>query len=372
MKKRSLLFCLTIIMLLGFRSYAQTTVTISTGIGDTVCSGTYVTFTATPSVPGAYGYIWNVSGTYVGASTPTYTTNTLVSGDIVYCLLTNAAGDTILSVSDTITMTVNSLPTIFPITGVDSLCVGDSVQLSDAGGVGTWASGNTAFATISPTGMVTGIAPPTGGGGGAGPSVRIYYIYTNSCGSDSARIRMYVRVPAGPIRLVSNIICLDSAITLSDTARGGTWASSDSVIASVAFAFNPPPTPPSEKLTAHDTGTVTISYSLTNACGVFNETTNVKVINCDTTTAVNNVVSLANSCSIYPNPSTGSFSVMARSGKYTHASCIISDMVGQKVNGFTMDTNRETTVNMNVPSGLYFITITAGDEKYTSKIMIIQ
>ena len=358
-------------MLFGFRSYASITVTISTGMSDTICSGTYVTFTATPSVPGTYGYIWNVSGTYVGSSMSTYTTNTLVNGDIVHCMLTNAAGDTIYALSDTITMTVNSLPSISPITGIDSVCVGDSVQLSDAAPGGVWASGNTAFATISASGMVTGIAPPTGGGGGAGPSVRIYYILTNGCGSDSARVRMYVRVPAGPIRLVSNIICLDSAITLSDTARGGTWASSDSLIASVAFAFNPP-TPPSEKLTAHDTGTVTITYHLSNACGVFNETTNVKIINCDTTTAVNNVVSLTNSCSVYPNPSIGSFSITARSARYTTAHCTVSDMIGQKVNEFTIDTNKETAVNMNVPSGLYFITITAGDEKYTTKMNIIK
>ena len=374
MKKHSLLLSIIIMVMFGFRSYASAPiVTISSGLTtDTICSGQSVTFTATPGIAGSYGYIWNVGGTYVGASAPTYTTTTLVNGDVIYCLLTNAAGDTILGVSDSITIYVNTLPAISPITGIDSVCIGDSIHLSDAAPGGLWVSTNTTAATISSDGTVTGLAIPTGGGGAGGPSVRIYYILTNTCGSDSVRIRVYVRAPASPITLTSGTICLDSAITLTDAAPGGIWTSSDSTIASVALTFTGPPNPPIEKLTGHTVGTVTVTYNLTNACGVYSETTNVSVINCDTVAAVHNVVSIANDCNIYPNPSTGIFNIMARSSRYSQANCTVANIVGEKVKGLIINTNQETTIDMNIPTGVYFITISAGDEKYTTKMVIMQ
>jgi gliding motility-associated-like protein len=63
-----------------------------------------------------------------------------------------------------------------PITGPGSVCVTDSITLSDALAGGTWSSGNTAIATVgSLTGVVTGIA---------GGTAVIYYIGTGDTATD--------------------------------------------------------------------------------------------------------------------------------------------------------------------------------------------
>ena len=376
MKRQSLLFCVTLMMLFGFTSKAQT-VTISSGLSsDTVCSGGTIDFTATPGTSGSFGYIWNLNGSYVGASSPTYSTSTLPAGiNVIYCLLTNAAGDTIYSVSDTLTITVNSLPNILPINSSvtpAAVCVGDTLNLTDDASGGIWVSANPTAASVSSIGTVTGLSLPVGGGPG-GPSVRIYYIMTNSCGSDSVNIRVRMAVPASAITVTSTSICIDSSVTVSDATGGGNWVSSDSTIAGVGvnFVFGMPPTI-TEQVTGVAAGTVTITYSGTNACGPYNETTNITVVNCDTSTAVHNVVSIADGCNIYPNPSTGLLNILAKSSKYAQANCTITNMVGTRVKDAVIRTNQETTLDLNVPTGVYFMTISAGTETYTTKVVIME
>ena len=384
MKKLSLLFCLSIMMLVSFRSFAtgygiSLSFTSSSGLtSDTVCAGVTLTFSATPTPStGSYGYIWNVNGSYAGTSSSTFITSSLVSGvNKISCLLTNAANDSIYAISDTLTITVDTLPVNQPITSATTpaaVCIGDSITLADAATGGVWVSGNTVAATVDSTdGVVTGISLPAGGGfGGGAPSVRIYYIMTNSCGSDSSRIRVNIAAPASAIGISSTTICIDSTVMITDSTGGGTWSSSDSTIGSVGFSIGTG-FPPAfgEAVTGNTAGTITITYTGTNACGTYTETVDVTVINCSTSVA--NVTTISNSCNIYPNPSTGAFNIVANSDKYTQANCTVANMLGEKVKDFTISTNHEASVNLNIPTGVYFITVSAGEEKYTTKVVIME
>ena len=360
---------------LGFTAKGQTSVTISSGLSsDTVCSGGTIDFTATPGAAGSYGYIWNVNGSYVGASSATYSTATLPAGvDEIYCLLTNAAGDTIYSVSDTLTLTVNTLPNILPITSPimpAAVCIGDTLNLTDDASGGIWVSADPTSAPVSTIGTVTGVAVPAGGGGPGGPSVRIYYILTNSCGSDSVNIRVRVSAPASAITVSSATVCLDSSVTVSDATGGGAWNSSDSTIAvpGINIVFGMPPTI-TEQVTGLAAGTVTITYSGMNACGPYTETTDITVVDCST--AVHTVTSIADGCTVYPNPANGVVNILARSSKYAQANCTITNMVGAQVKNAVINTNQEATLELNVPTGVYFMTISAGTETYTTKVVIM-
>ena len=79
-----------------------------------VCSGTSVTFTATPTNGGAApAYQWKLNGVDVGTNSAIYTNSTLANGDIVTCVMTSNATCATGSpaTSNTVTMTVNALPT---------------------------------------------------------------------------------------------------------------------------------------------------------------------------------------------------------------------------------------------------------------------
>lgn len=99
----------------------------------TICSGTNVTFTATPTNGGAVPvYQWKLNGVNVGANSSTYLNAALVNGDIVTCVLTSnalcATGNP--ATSNLITMTVNpNLPVSVSISGnpAGSICSGTSV-----------------------------------------------------------------------------------------------------------------------------------------------------------------------------------------------------------------------------------------------------
>lgn len=68
------------------------TISIAANPGTLVCNGTAVTFTATAGGGGAApSYQWKKNGANVGTNAPTYTDNTLVSGDVITCVLGSSA-----------------------------------------------------------------------------------------------------------------------------------------------------------------------------------------------------------------------------------------------------------------------------------------
>lgn len=348
-------------LLFAGSSFAQT-ISISSGSGDTVCHGTLVTFTATATGSGTYGYSWTVNGAPVSTSSVTYNTPTLVNGDVISCALTNVAGDTTYATSNIITMTVDSLPVITPILGLDSVCAGSTLQLYDSTHGGVWSSTNPLSATVDSTGLVTGIAPAVPGGPGP---LRIVYKMTNGCGSDSVRFRIRVNIPAGPITGPAEL-CIDSVGLYRDTARGGIWSSSDVTIADFISNFG--------AVQAYMAGTTSIYYALANACGTYADTFALTVINCDTAviSGINVINSQNNGLNIFPNPNTGSFSMTLANSAYTTANCVITNMIGEKVQDLTINAGKQTDIKLNAPAGLYFVTVTSGNEKYTSKLVITQ
>ena len=80
----------------------------------TICSGTQVTFTATPVNGGTSpGYQWQVNGGDVGPDKTVFTTNDLANGDVVSCILTSSLSCSAPAASQNqVVMTVNANPTV--------------------------------------------------------------------------------------------------------------------------------------------------------------------------------------------------------------------------------------------------------------------
>jgi len=169
---------------------------------------------------------------------------TIVATDIVTGCSANMLGTALIIISP--------FPAVAPIAGSTVLCTGATTSLSDLTSGGVWSSSSTSIATVSSAGVVSGVS--------AGATT-ISYTVTNGAGCATS-VSIGEVVLAGPT--VSAItgpttVCGGLAITLADTTAGGTWSSSNVAFATVGSS--------SGVVTGIATGSVTISYSVTNTSG---------------------------------------------------------------------------------------------------------
>jgi len=116
------------------KPYLTPVVTIAESPNDTICVGTNVTFTATPTDGGTTPtYAWQINGASVGTNSPTFSSTTLANNDVVRVIMTSSemcltkAADT----SNEITMTVNSYVTpdvTITVSPNDTICDGTLVS----------------------------------------------------------------------------------------------------------------------------------------------------------------------------------------------------------------------------------------------------
>lgn len=146
-------------------------------LSHTVCAGITDTFSATvtnDAIPPIYQ--WLLNGAAIGTNSPLYITDTLHNGDVVSCVLKYVSGDTQLTQSNSIIITVDSFPPhAGTLSGADTVCKGDTIALAHTAAGGAWSSTN-ALAAVA-AGMVTGLRPGRD---------TIRYIVTNGCGADTA------------------------------------------------------------------------------------------------------------------------------------------------------------------------------------------
>ena len=125
----------------------------------TICSGTSVTFTPTPTNGGLPTYQWQKGGVNInGATGTTYNSTSLANNDAITVIMTSNATcvSPTTATSNTITMTVNALPTASSPTKVDDLC-----QVG-AGTITVSVSGGTPSYTIAACGTTISPSPTVG------------------------------------------------------------------------------------------------------------------------------------------------------------------------------------------------------------------
>ena len=111
-------------------------VSIVSGSGNSICSGAIVTFNATPSDAGATpSYQWKKNGINVGTNSTSYTTSSIVNGDIITCEITSSESCAVPlnATSNSITMTV--MPNVVPSVNINAspginVCAGTSVSFT--------------------------------------------------------------------------------------------------------------------------------------------------------------------------------------------------------------------------------------------------
>ena len=210
----------------------------SVSLVDAVAGGIWSSGSPSVATVGITGMITGLAG---GTAVISYT-------------ITNSCG----TETDTQSVVVTPLPNAGTITGPPVVCVGANITLSATGALagGVWSCGSTTVATVTgSTGVVSGISPG---------SATIVYTVANTCGSAASSYPITVNsLPnAGIITGPANV-CINSSITLSDATAGGTWSSSTPAAATVNG---------SGVVNGLISGTVIISYSVTNSCGTATDT----------------------------------------------------------------------------------------------------
>jgi gliding motility-associated-like protein len=206
---------------------------------DYLCIGVPTNYTTTPPAG-----LWTVAPAGFATITPAtgVATGTNAGTTIISYTLPNGC-------RATKQVTVATTPS--PVTGILSICVGQSTTLTSAPVGGTWIGSDTAIATVTPAGpgsaTVLGVSP-----GG----VIVTYAFSPS----GCNITTVVTVnPLPPVITGPTSVCQFESVTLSNSAAGGTWSSVPGAIASI--------NPTTGVVTGNIPGTATIGYTTpTNGC----------------------------------------------------------------------------------------------------------
>jgi len=207
----------------------------------TVCEGSNITLSTTGT-----GGNWVTIGTFTTVSPTGVVTGISAGTEPISYVVTNVCGTSIA----TTTVTVNPLPHAGTISGPDHVCGGGAtITLTSTVPGGVWSASNGA-ATISPSGVVTGVVTGVD---------TISYAYTNMCGTDVTTyvINIDAAPDAGTVSGPGEV-CAGSGITLVSTVSGGAWSSGTTTLATVS---------PAGVVSGVAPGTVVITYTFTNACG---------------------------------------------------------------------------------------------------------
>jgi uncharacterized protein YjdB len=202
----------------------------TTTLTSTMTGGTWTSSNTAAATVNSAGV---VSGVSAGLATISYT-------------VTNSCG----SATATRSMSVNPLPFAGTISGTATVCIAGTTTLGSTGTGGTWSSSHATVATISPTGVVTGVTAGT---------AAISYKVVNSCGTATGLFVVTVNpLPFAGSVTGTDTVMMGGAITLSNLITSGTWSSSNTATATVGTTGI---------VNGLAVGSVTISYTVTNACG---------------------------------------------------------------------------------------------------------
>ncbi len=216
---------------------AKPTTSIS-GASTSLCIGG--TTNITPSTAGT----WTSSNTAIATITNAGLITAIAAGSATFSYTLTSNG----CVSDaTASFTVNAKPSV-SITGSATICAGSTTNLSPTSG-GTWASSNSAVATITSGGVVTGVA--------AGTATFTFTNNTTLCPSDATSAVTVNGKPTTSISGASTSLCIGGSTNITPSTAG-TWTSSNAAVATITNAG---------LITAVAAGSATFTYTLTsNSC----------------------------------------------------------------------------------------------------------
>ncbi len=226
-----------------------------------------------------------------------------------------------------------SLPSAGSISGTSLVCAGSTTTLTTTATGGSWSSGSATIATISSSGVVTGLS--------AGFAV-ITYSVTNGCGTATATYSVTVN-PLPDAGVISGIdsVCPGHTITLADAASGGAWFSGTPLIASVGSTG---------VITGVASGTASIMYIVSNSCGIDTAfyTVHVRSAAACATGIGSTENGTVNGIAVYPNPTSDHISIVSTINLKAVLKTVDGRVVMEQISA------RELNIG-HLPEGMYLL-----------------
>ncbi len=327
------------------------TAAILTG-SPTICPGSSTTLAASIG-----GGSWSSSNTSIATVTSGGSVTGVASGvATISYVLSNMCGNT----RSTRSISISSPTVLGPISGSPYSCIGTPSTLTNATSGGSWSSTNTSVANVSSAGIVTPVA--------VGMDT-IIYAYTNSCGTTASVTRSYRVYPTGiPATITGpSTVVNGSAISLSSSPAGGTWASSNATIATVAPSGTGGST--SGMVTGRSVGTAIISYTISTTCAMLTTTYTVSV----TSSRMNNTAGAVTegdvTVSLFPNPTSGTVAVELSNAE-GQTDAIVTDIAGKVIVTQTSATPKLNLDLSKLAAGTYFVKVKNAGNTFNEKIIV--
>lgn len=310
------------------------------------CAGEVLTFSC-DLLDEATFYTWTVSAgaTFLSGQNTNTITVQANSDFTVEVYGVNGNCTLIGPASTTLNVTVLALPNVSATATESVVCLGESTTLNASGADSyTWSNGVTNGIAFAPAGTLTYTVTGTA---------------LNGCEND-ANITVTVN-PLPTVGLTASMtgtFCGGQDVTLTGTPAGGTYAqTAGPVNALTSNIFNAP-----------QQGSYTVSYAYTDANGCTNTSTEDFEIDCMVGL---DLISKDGSMNVYPNPNNGNFTI--KSDLNEKGTLELFNMSGQLVYTQEIENLSEKMIEVkNLTPGVYTLTITAGEKKFTGNLNIIK
>ena len=260
-------------------------------------------------------------------------------------------------------MVVNALPSITNIIGDTSVCKGSTTRLLNFTTGGTWSSSKSSIASISSTGLVTGVS--------AGTVTISYTVGPNSNGCSSV-VTMNFTVHGLPsVGTIGGIttVCVGNTTQLNISTPLGSWFSSNGN-ATVNIS--------SGLVTGVQVGTSTITFrTLINSFGCSNTTSKVVTIlaPCFAIAKASLIEPIATEpmkVSIYPNPTGNVFNVQVKAPKQESINIRVLDVNGRTAFAAKGMPGQVLHFGEQLKAGTYLVEVRQGEEVKTVKAVKIR
>lgn len=310
------------------------------------CAGEVLTFSC-DLLDEATFYTWTVSAgaTFLSGQNTNTITVQANSDFTVDVYGVNGNCTLIGPAATTVNVTVLALPNVTATATESVVCLGESTTLNASGADSyTWSNGVTNGVAFAPAGTLTYTVTGTA---------------LNGCEND-ANITVTVN-PLPTVGLTASMtgtFCGGQDVTLTGTPAGGTYAqTAGPVNALTSNIFNAP-----------QQGSYTVSYAYTDANGCTNTSTEDFEIDCMVGL---DLISKDGSMNVYPNPNNGNFTI--KSDLNEKGTLELFNMSGQLVYTQEIENLSEKMIEVkNLTPGVYTLTITAGEKKFTGNLNIIK